>query len=688
MGSIRGEVDRYHFFRHPEDRAHVEGLLHWFDVTHGERTRGQGTSSSIYYLKPVSPDVARFIGIDENREILYLFSPSANLEARDITAADAAIEKASPRLDPHLSLIGSADPKTGDRVKRYLSEDQERTPIVGFSLGDIASIDKPDDLYRLFQQRHFVRDYFALEAPLTEEAMFFGRADMVSELAERIGAGQNSGLFGLRRIGKTSILYAVGRRCHSTKVGYAYYRDLSPAYHLRWWQVLELIIREVAAQLELGKSARRRVRAIAGYEQYQAAIDFGADIEFLAARVPHGRLVLLLDEIEYVTFDLSPAEHWREDFLAMWSTMRSVHQNSRGRFTFIVAGVNPYATERHRIENHDNPLFSTVRNFFVSPLGEADAAAMVRSLGRMMGISVDREFLDRLFAAYGGHPFLTRQACSHLARHLDTRPAVLTGTLFEKDQAHTDAALVGVVKQILTVLETWYPEEFELLQGLALGDDATFREFATASAEFCEHVVGYGLVRSPQDRPALTIGLVGKVLRQMASESVVDSGRRPEPRADVVGEKPQTADSAASPVEEPDDNEEWWLEVIGEVSRRRNRIERALRDRGAMGLEIKFGQGKMNRLLESIGGARQTKLSNNSYKDVWQELYLLELTSVFVENWDVFQNWAYMDKNEFESALQTINKGRVDAHARSISEDDLAYLRVCLRKIEDRVGLS
>lgn len=684
MGSIRGNVDRYHFFRHPDDRRHVEGLLHWFDVTHGERLSSQGTSSSIYYLKPTSPDVARFVGVDENREILYLFSPSVNLEARDIKAADAAIENATPRLDPHLSLIGSADPKTGDRVKRYLAEDQERTPIVGLSLGEITSIEKPDDLYSLFQQRHFARDYFALEAPLTEEAMFFGRSEMVSELAERIGAGQNSGLFGLRRIGKTSVLYAVGRRCHSTKVGYAYYRDLSPAYHLRWWQVLELIIREVAGQLELGKSSRRRVRAIAGYQQYQAAIDFGADIEFLAARVPHGRLVLLLDEIEYVTFDLSPAEHWREDFLAMWSTMRSVHQNSRGRFTFIVAGVNPYATERHRIENHDNPLFSTVRNFFVSPLGEREAASMVRSLGRMMGISVDRGFLERLFAAYGGHPFLTRQACSHLAKHLEERPAVLTGALFEKDEAHTNAALVGVVKQILTVLETWYPEEFELLQSLALGDAATFKEFATSSAEFCGHVVGYGLVRDPQTSPHLAIGLVGEVLGQMASESVVDSGRRPEPRPEVHDPRP---DNQVVVVEHESAEDEWWLEVIGEISRRRNRIERALRERGAMGLEIKYGQGKMNRLLESIGGARQTKLSNNSYKDVWAELYLPELASVFLENWDVFQNWAYMDKDDFAAALRVINTGRIDAHARSISEEELAYLRVCLRRVEDRVGL-
>lgn len=106
-----------------------------------------------------------------------------------------------------------------------------------------------------------------------------------------------------------------------------------------------------------------------------------------------------------------------------------------------------------------------------------------------------------------------------------------------------------------------------------------------------------------------------------------------------------------------------------------------------MGLEIKYGQGKMNRLLESIGGARQTKLSNNSYKDVWAELYLPELASVFLENWDVFQNWAYMDKDDFAAALRVINTGRIDAHARSISEEELAYLRVCLRRVEDRVGL-
>ena len=58
---------------------------------------------------------------------------------------------------------------------------------------------------------------------------------------------------------------------------------------------------------------------------------------FLAGQAPDRGLYLpeafpqlALDEIEHLTFDISPAEHWRIDFLPFWQTMRSVHQDTKG----------------------------------------------------------------------------------------------------------------------------------------------------------------------------------------------------------------------------------------------------------------------------------------------------------------------------------------------------------------------
>jgi hypothetical protein len=62
-------------------------------------------------------------------------------------------------------------------------------------------------------------------------------------------------------------------------------------------------------------------------------------------------------------------------------------------------------------------------------------------------------------------------------------------------------------------LEKYYKSEFDLLSDLARGDAESFREFALADPDFVDHVEGYGLVRDPEGRPNLTIGVVADCLR-------------------------------------------------------------------------------------------------------------------------------------------------------------------------------
>jgi membrane-associated PAP2 superfamily phosphatase len=522
VGTIRSKVDNYHFARFSDDRPQVTPLLAWFDVTHAQRTRVGAVAPTLYYLKPGSNEIARYLGVDPDREVVYLFSPFEHLEAREFETVYEARDKDPLRLDHHLALIGSSDPNAGDIVKAFLVQDLERTPIVGFSSAELKNIRSPDDIYTLFRGRHHIRDYFALEGPLTEEALFFGRAELLSTITSRVTGGQNTGVFGLRRIGKTSLLYAIQRRCSAGRIAHAFYKDMSPTFNLRWWEVLELLVHEVSHSMGMAKSVERQLGAVRdGYTEANAAALFGADIQVLVARVVSGRLVIMLDEIENISCDVSPASHWNSDFLALWTTMRSVHQNSRGKFLYLVAGVNPYPLETERIGQYDNPLFSTTKSIFVPPLDYEATGHMMRSLGRMMGVSVEKKLIDAMFDSYGGHPFLTRQACSHLVHHLDQRPAVITAELYLEDRGHLDSILRKIVDQILNVLRTWYPDEFDLLRMLAEGDQEGFLEFIDSDRSFASHVEGYGLVADASCSPALTIRLVKDAL---VAENVSRSG--------------------------------------------------------------------------------------------------------------------------------------------------------------------
>jgi predicted AAA+ superfamily ATPase len=55
------------------------------------------------------------------------------------------------------------------------------------------------------------RDLFDITSPLRKDLYFFGRTDLINKLVDRHSSNENSGVFGLRRSGKTSLIYAVER---------------------------------------------------------------------------------------------------------------------------------------------------------------------------------------------------------------------------------------------------------------------------------------------------------------------------------------------------------------------------------------------------------------------------------------------------------------------------------------------
>lgn len=65
---------------------------------------------------------------------------------------------------------------------------------------------------------------------------------------------------------------------------------------------------------------------------------------------------------------------------------------------------------------------------------------------------------------------------------------------------------------ILVVLENHYPDEFQLLQYLALGDVKTFKEFAALSPELINHLIGYGIVKKVGDDYEIRIESVQEYL--------------------------------------------------------------------------------------------------------------------------------------------------------------------------------
>lgn len=662
---IHRDAEKY-LILHPEERALVAPFLWIFDVTRAFRQEEGPSHYSIFFLRPTRAADAQRLGVLEGREVLCVYCPYDRLEARTLGTVDRVANNYRARLDLGVSLLIAQDPDATQHIRDVLLRETERLPIVAFSFDELTALRNKDELFRAIARQHFSRDLFAMESPLTTDALFFGRDQLVTAMFDRCRAGQNSGIFGLRRIGKTSILNAIERRIRNTNESATVYCDMSSRYMMRWWELLSRLVRDVVAAAGVGSTARRKLRAIRGdYDERGAAVAFHDDVKELLSRLPGKHLVLLLDEIEYVAFGVSPASHWQQDdFLPFASALRSTHQSLGGAFTYVFAGVNPYVVETDRIGRYDNPLFSTTRAHFVRPFDFPALREMLLSIGRHMGILAEESFIEAIAVEYGGHPYLTRQACSHLAKSVTDRPGCFSLTLFESHREHVAAQLDRNARQILNVLEEWYPEEYELLRNLALGDVDGFAEFAREAPEFTAHVEGYGLVRDAQTHPALTIRVVEEHLRRRA-------------RDDERFARTLSADPGSMSQED----------VRAEISRRRNALEIQLRSVIGSGLRFRYGARAFKVVLEVLPGPRREVVAGYSIDDVFKHLYFNELVSLLSENWDAFQNYFSHDRDEVMRWLAEINRCRADAHARDLSMDEFHFVKVCFLRLEEILGI-
>lgn len=357
-------------------------------------------------------------------------------------------------------------------VKKDRRENPDARLIVPFCLDELQRGIDENDFHNRMREFLYQRDLFGIASPLKNDTLFFGtdRTNIISELHGKYRQGEQGGLFGLRRIGKTSILNLLRTKIEGDN-GAAIYFDCSQYHHQRWNELLRNIIIELnlkyfsEIQYDDHKCLNKdfKLRDVTQfYSESTAVKDFENDIKALYHALGNTRILLIFDEIESISYTTSPSEHWKSknDSLYFWQALRSIIQTHSEFFSFIIAGVNPKCVEISRINEYDNPIFGIFRPIYMSLFDYDDVKSMVSSIGGRLGLSFEEEVYAKLVSDYGGHPFLTRQVCSKINCDLlekkMPRPTTVTKYGYEKNAQDYRMNMTGVIEQILGVLQTYY----------------------------------------------------------------------------------------------------------------------------------------------------------------------------------------------------------------------------------------
>jgi predicted AAA+ superfamily ATPase len=161
-------------------------------------------------------------------------------------------------------------------------------------------------------------------------------------------------VFGLRKAGKTSLIFRVKRIIEADGTGFLCYFDLEDQdlYQKRWWSLLEHIARGLP-----------KANVKEGFTEEDGSRLFREALGRSRKAHPKNKTIIALDEIEHI----SPGErlrmrsHWDNDFIEFWKTLRAI-QNENRHVSFLICGVNGTVIETPTYQGHDNPVFSMVRN--------------------------------------------------------------------------------------------------------------------------------------------------------------------------------------------------------------------------------------------------------------------------------------------------------------------------------------
>ena len=516
MGSIISDVKTTFLMQHPEQESMLKAFLFGFDVTYAEKKVLNNTTLFAYLLKP-EEYLSEAFGID--REVILAYSPFDVIQPRALQATNMLFDvfPFKNRVDTLNCFIVSKDYNILEQAGvTSFSESQSRS-MVPFVYDELVA-HSGDSWYIRNQLRNnfYDADLFGYTLPLRDETSFFGRQQIIARYVDAIKRCENRGIFGVRKTGKTSLLFKIDRLVREQRLGFVFFYDCkSPSYRmLHWNELLGEICSNIAKRL--GINIRRE------YDEKNIIKSFRYVVN--EASKKDKKIVIIFDEIEYISFKSPLNPHWHSEFIDFWQTIWSV-QSIHRNLVFILSGVNPSVTEIDTINGIQNPLFSIVQSEYLQGLSEDDARTMVRTLGRRMGVKFDYPAITLLYNQYNGHPMLLRLACSYINRQYSSQDRPITIKLedVKKYQEEIDIELAYYFKHVVSEIQQFYPDEYEMFEMLASGQTSDFIELASM-VEYTKHLYNYGLIaKDKRGTPYVKMPVAG---RYVAMELAKKENRR------------------------------------------------------------------------------------------------------------------------------------------------------------------
>ena len=222
-------------------------------------------------------------------------------------------------------------------------------------------------------------------APIKAEVLFFGRADALQNIPSALLQGQHVAIFGLRKVGKTSLLNRIRDRLSTHPCVYIDCQGYAPVAI----DLFNVILEKLHDELK-----RLGVKSVPEHERAQGAIHFREQFlrlyQVWSKHAAASRVILVFDELDKYFPERrdSANESILREYVAVFRILRALAQESRCLSVLAVA-YRPDINRQNVLTESigENPMFMSFQEYFLGFLNEEDTLTMIPEIGRWRSIS-------------------------------------------------------------------------------------------------------------------------------------------------------------------------------------------------------------------------------------------------------------------------------------------------------------
>lgn len=461
-----------------------------------------GPGGSWYLLVRLTPSLEERFGL--TREFVVYCTTVTDLQSRAVPQIKRLMQVVNRPVEREFAVIVTDDEKATEKVRDWSLERSEGITLISMTRSELELIAAEENaslvLPRVFDNWLFTRNLYDERTPVTGY-QFFGREEALGQLERTIKEGRHSGIFGLRKIGKTSLLRELQLRCRLRANLRVAVVDLqasssAPSAGQIAHRIGRQVVEELFATTELARSDIRRDLDLPqkwsgnGPREMIDRVCEGLAQSLTEGLLEGTNLALVLDEAEIL---LPASQAPLPEAVELLRGLRGVAQETQA-LTLIVAGVNAHPLEAPTLGAHDNPIFQFMVPSYLGPLSDESCQEMIRRIGRKMGVRWEADAMQLIIAEVGGHPLLARLAAADVTNLHHERPCRLT--LLHVRPVLKDFHRVhgSVFKEMTDSLRRYYGEELEILRLVVAGERQAAREWRDEFPDAVNHLVGYGVL--------------------------------------------------------------------------------------------------------------------------------------------------------------------------------------------------